>query len=182
MKHRGLLAIVVISTLVTLSCGPCGAISELAGEEGPEISLPPIELDDETPVTPPDDTGAPVEEPVEEPMEEDVPAGPAWSDIPIYPGAREIDEGLPFPSPGAPTDYEGAEIRTYETSDATQKVADFYLTEMANNGWEKIMDMPVEGNHVSAWINESKNVGATIMVIEGQDGMTQIMIVVGQEE
>lgn len=49
MKHRIPLLALTILTLAALACGPCGLISDLTGEEGPEIALPTVEPGDEQP-------------------------------------------------------------------------------------------------------------------------------------
>lgn len=66
MRYRTPILVLTIVALTALACGPCGLISDLTGEEGPEIVLPTIqpelppagdEGEQPTPPSPPDSEG-----------------------------------------------------------------------------------------------------------------------------
>jgi hypothetical protein len=193
MKYRTLLVALAVLALATLACGPCGAISELVGGEGVELPLPvESESEDETPAPLPEATVAPeVEAPEESPEEEATEpepveggssAGAIYGDIPVYPGASETLEQVTPPFGADEGDYALTEFWNYETSDEPAKVSDFYLAEMPNRGWEKIVEMPMDEAHMSVWAKEDEGLGATIVIAETDEGMTYITIIVGQEE
>jgi hypothetical protein len=191
MKHRTLLAIVAIFALVTLSCSPCGLISDLVGEESAEATEPPAEATQ--PPTEPGGEGSEATRPPAEPGGEGPEAtrpsaepgsgpppprpGAAWADVPIYPGASQVqEEAFSFPE-GAPEDLEGVEFRLYETDDPVKKVASFYRDVMPKNGWEEVMPMmPVSEEYaVGAWAKNNGETGAQIVILE-LEGKTRFQI------
>ena len=179
MKHRTLLAIVAIFALVTLSCSPCGLISDLTGEESAEATEPPAEA-----TRPPAEPGGegpeatpPPAEPGGGPPPPPPRPGAAWADVPIYPGASQVqEEAFSFPE-GAPEDLEGVEFRLYETDDPVKKVASFYRDVMPKNGWEEVMPMmPVSEEYaVGAWAKNNGETGAQIVILE-LEGKTKFQI------
>jgi len=175
MKHRTLLAIVAIFALVTLSCSPCGLIGDLIGEESPEATEPPAEPGDEGPeaTRPPAEPGGGPPPPR---------PGAAWADVPIYPGAQQVqEEAFSFPG-GAPEEFEVAEFRLYETDDPVKKVASFYRDVMPKNGWEEVMPMmPVSEEYaVGAWEKNNGETRAQIVILESE-GKTKFQILRGGE-
>ncbi len=193
MKYRTLLVAFAVLALTTLACGPCGAIGDLVGGDGVELPLPAVESEDETSTPLPEAPAAPeAEAPEEESAEEEAPepepvegggsAGAIYGDIPVYPGASETLEQITPPFGADEGDYALTEFWNYETSDERAKVSDFYLAEMPNRGWEKIVEMPTAEAHMSVWVKENEGLGATIVIAETDEGMTYITIIVGQEE
>ena len=131
---------------------------------------------------PPSAETTPIPPPEQPPSQEGPPpAGLAWEDIPVYPGASEIMKEVTASFPPGSTDYELVGSRSYETDDEIEKVADFYLAEMPKKGWEKIMHMQMGGSYTSVWQKGNGKFGTTIGIGE-QNGKTYIAIVVGQEK
>ena len=60
------------------------------------------------------------------------------------------------------------------------KVVDFYLTEMPNQGFEKTMGETMGEGYVSTWVHESKDFGVSVVIAEQEDGKTVIAIVAGK--
>ncbi len=59
--------------------------------------------------------------------------GPYWSDVPVYPGANEV-QFVQGAKPSVPT-YTKMEQRVFQIQDNVDKVAAFYKTKLADNGW-----------------------------------------------
>jgi len=89
MKRKLLVAILIICALVTLACGPCGAISELTGGEG--ISLPELssESGDEQPTSPSESTAEPTSPPDQPESEDEEPT--------LSPDQTEMESEEPTP-------------------------------------------------------------------------------------
>lgn len=98
-----------------------------------------------------------------------------WADMPVYPGASQIQKGNWSIPPADDSEYSKFEWRYYEVSASLEDISNFYNTEMKKKGWEIVawMDMGQmsygmfnknnENDAAMVWINseESKTVIAT---------------------
>ena len=62
--------------------------------------------------------------------------GQTWEDIPVYPGANQV-ANIAGEIPPPAGDWSEMKWRYYETNDTVVQVADFYKSQMPNNGWEQ---------------------------------------------
>ena len=61
--------------------------------------------------------------------------GFTWNDMPIYPGADQVQE-FSISIPPEDEDYTDVEWRYYECGASVEDVVDFYKDKMPDNGWE----------------------------------------------
>lgn len=66
-----------------------------------------------------------------------------------------------------------------ETNDAISKVSETYLAEMTEKGWQKKMDMDMEGQKMMAFNKEERTVN---LVITSDQAKTQIALTVATEQ
>jgi hypothetical protein len=151
-----LMTILVLSCLSFVSCG--GGKKEEATEQGTQET-----------------TLADVSDQQEEKKAQ---TGGGWKDIPEYKGADEVQASAEMNIPGARKDeYEKAEHKAWETSDAPEKVYAYYLKEMPPRGWEKIMNMKYpEGSTISVWQQDDGEKGCVVSSGKQRDGKTHIGI------
>jgi hypothetical protein len=86
-------------------------------------------------------------------------SGFTWSDMPVYPGADQIQKGS-WAIPAEEGEYSKAEWRYYETGDDTSEVSSYYKSEMPDNGWEEMMWMEAEGIAYGYYSKNSEDDGA----------------------
>ncbi len=92
-----------------------------------------------------------------------------WADIPIYSGAKTVQEwkmSLPGAAPGE--EYEKVEWRYYTTKDAVAKVADWYKAEMPKKGWRETLWMSAEDMAWGMYTSKDDSVGAGIVVMKDE--------------
>ena len=98
-----------------------------------------------------------------------------WDDIPVYPGAIDMEE-FSMSFPGAQTgDYEKIEWRYYATGDSLDDVSSFYADSMPGNGWDETATMNMGDAFWSYWSKDNGDTGAYIAVVN-DDGETNIMM------
>ncbi len=138
------LVLTVVMVLGSVSLIACGG----GGEEG-GTTPPPSEGE----TAPPKDTAAipaggigppPTPEEMAPPSSEEEVTPPSgggftWNDMPVYPGADQIQKGSRIiPSgygKGPGRNYIHPEWRYYETRDSAEKVIAFYKSQMPGKGW-----------------------------------------------
>ncbi|MDY6912140.1 MAG: hypothetical protein SVM79_07300 [Chloroflexota bacterium] len=117
------------------------------------------------------------EEPTaEEPVSAATPGEFTWDDMPVYPGA-ETDE-MSWTSVQS-ADFQMG-IRIYTTNDSVDDVADFYRSEMPQNGWDENMFMQAGGMVTGVFTKNADLVGATV-IIESDGGVTTFSLQRTQE-
>src|SRR4030042_6166315 len=89
-----------------------------------------------------------------------------WADIPIYSGAKTVQEWkMSLPGVGPGQEYEKVEWRYYTTKDAVAKVGDFYKAEMPKKGWKETLWMSAaEGLAWGMYQNKTERGGGGIFV------------------
>ena len=113
MKKVISLVLVVVMMLGCIGLVACGG--------GEEVGQPPTEEEE----APPSGVGL------------------TWADMPVYPGANQIEE-MTWTIPPAEGDYSTLEWRYYETRASVSEVAAFYKSQMPGKGWQEAMWMAVE--------------------------------------
>ncbi len=82
--------------------------------------------------------------------------------------------------------YKGAELKmamelpqafnlSFETNEAVSKVSETYLAEMTENGWQKKMDMDMQGQKIMAFNKDERTVN---VMISSDQAKTQIALTV----
>jgi hypothetical protein len=125
----------------------------------------------------PADGGTP--EPSDEEEEEPTPSGGdlTWKDMPIYHGADAKEDFWATVT----TEGKEAEMRMYQTDDSVDEVADFYKSEMPDNGWDEAMWMSIGGSVTGAFTKNNEHDFATIAIADVGDEGTLITLTRGQE-
>jgi hypothetical protein len=98
------------------------------------------------------------------PEEEGTPpsgGGFTWNDMPVYPGANQVQKGS-WSMPPAEGDYSKVEWRYYETGDSMSTVASYYRSQMPAKGWQEMGWMGMEAGGYYSKNNEQD--GAMIWV------------------
>ena len=137
------------------------------------------------------------------PGEGETPEGPPPGEvgelpsIPAYPGAEEVFSGtftgvgdFPVPDVGdgglEPEDYGTVHYTAYETSDAPEKVLDFYKTEF--KGWEEEWTFRVEKvtrkGEVVVWSKDDGDIAAWMAALTAahQEGTTTVVVAMGARQ
>ena len=128
MKRLSLLVLILVIALGCISLVGCGN-----GGDTPALSAPEQADTPEEPVVPEDAI-----------PEISVPSDTSfWSDLPIYPGANEVQQ-MSWSIPPADGDYSRVEWHYYETGDQVTAVSAFYKGQMVSSGWQEMgwMEMP----------------------------------------
>jgi predicted outer membrane protein len=68
---------------------------------------------------------------------------------------------------------------TFETNEAVSKVSETYLAEMTDNGWQKKMDMDMQGQKMMAFSKDERTVS---VMISSDQSKTQIALTVATEK
>jgi hypothetical protein len=133
--------------------------------------------------TPPATVAGKQAAPTSTPKEATAKPAEGWADIPIYSGAKSVQEwkmSLPGMAPGQ--EYEKVEWRYYTTQDAVTKVADFYRSEMPKKGWKETLWMAAQDTAWGMYTSKDDNVGAGIYVMKDEsENVTGIMIWRGEK-
>jgi hypothetical protein len=79
--------------------------------------------------------------------------GFSWDDIPVYTGADSVQQAS-WSIPPAEGEYARVEWRYYETGASLDDVADFYQSEMPDNGWNEQGNM---NTPMMKWFVYTKN-------------------------
>ena len=126
-----------------------------------------------TPTTTPAPSTAPSATPSGAPAPQATTGGAAWSDIPIYPSLRQVQEkNIPFP----PTANNiKAEFRYYETGDAPEKVVTYYKSQMPANGWEQAAWTEAPQVAMGGYTKSQEEHIAWVWVFAAE-GKTQVML------
>jgi hypothetical protein len=107
----------------------------------------------------------------------------SWAAIPVYPGASRVKRAVTTPVLEiVKAEYKKVEHRYYQTADAEEQVASFYLAEMPRKGWNKLMSMNFGGlSFLSSWQMEGGEIGVTITSLKrDEDEQTGFLIIKGQ--
>jgi hypothetical protein len=174
--------IVVSLILVLVMVFGCVGLAACGCEEEEET---PATTDGGAPAK--SDGGAPApsdkekEKPAPSDEEEEEPAPSlgefSWDDMPIYHGADAKEDFW------ATVTQEGKEVemRMYQTDDSVDEVADFYKSEMPDNGWDEAMWMSIGGSVTGAFTKNNEHDFATIAIADVGDEGTLITLTRGQE-
>ena len=98
-------------------------------------------------------------------------SGFTWNDIPVYGGAKQLQE-MNWSIPPAEGDYTEVEWRYYETNDSPASVLAYYKSNMPGNGWgehEGWMEMPELTMGIYSKNNEKDS---AIIWIAAEEGKT----------
>ena len=99
------------------------------------------------------------------PKEATVKPAEGWADIPIYSGAKSIQQlNMTVPGAAPGQDYQKVEWRYYTTQDAVTKVADFYKAEMPKKGWKETLWMAAQDTAWGMYTSKDDNVGAGLFI------------------
>ncbi len=122
MKRLTALVLIVIMALSCISLVACGNGGDTPVSPAPEQAATPEEA------TTPEEAIPKIT----------VPSGNSfWSNIPIYPGANEVQK-LSWAIPPAEGDFSRVEWHYYETGDQMTAVSAFYKGEMVSSGWQEM--------------------------------------------
>ena len=126
MKKGISLVFVFVLILACVGIAACSG----GGPGAPSPAASPTPADSPSPASPPTpaSTGS----------------GFTWNDIPVYGGAKQLQE-MNWSIPPAEGDYTEVEWRYYETNDSPASVSAYYKSNMPANGWgEHVgwMEMP----------------------------------------
>lgn len=96
-----------------------------------------------------------------------------WADMPVYPGASQIQKGNWSIPPADDSEYSKFEWRYYEVSASLENISDFYNTEMKKKGWEIVawMDM---GQMSYGMFNKNNENDAAMVWINSEESQTVI--------
>ena len=100
------------------------------------------------------------------PEEEGTPpsgGGFTWNDMPVYPGANQVQKGS-WSIPPAEGDYSKVEWRYYETGDSMSTVASYYRSQMPAEGWQEMGWMEMEDVSWGYYSKNNEQDGAMIWV------------------
>ncbi len=97
--------------------------------------------------------------------------GAYWSDVPIYP---EVNETIYVAGqkPSVAT-YTKMEQRVFQTQDSVDKVAAFYKTQLAANGWEGGSEPGITSTYTK---DGGKGYLLVSIVLDEQQNMTQLVL------
>lgn len=118
--------------------------------------------------TPPVGTSEPATTPPDENKGETPSGSLNWGDMPVYPGADEIQKGS-WSIPPAEGDYSKVEWRYYETSDDADKVGEYYKDKMEDNDWEEMLWMDVADMKWGMFTKNNERDAAMIWVAAEED-------------
>ena len=153
----------ILSFLVVLLilAGCIGMIACGEPDDEPEMSTPGGQEEEEAP--PPTDE----EEEEEEEEEDEAPppsgGGFTWNDMPVYPGAKQIQKGS-WSIPPQEGEWSKTEWRYYESNASVGTIVDYYKSEMTENGWENLMWMEMEEVSWAMYHKNNEQDGAMIWV------------------
>ncbi|MFC2017605.1 hypothetical protein ACFLUD_04255 [Chloroflexota bacterium] len=82
-----------------------------------------------------------------------------WDDMPVYPGAKQIEKGS-WPIPEARGEWSKIEWRYYETIREERFVLYFFKTEMLNKGWREDAWVTHRGTTTGSYSKNNKQDGA----------------------
>lgn len=106
------------------------------------------------------------------------------ADIPIYPGAKSVQQltsSVPGAAPGQ--EYQKVEWRYYTSNDTVAKVGDFYKTEMPKKGWKETLWMTTDAMAWGAYANKDDSVEVGVYVIKDESqNVTGIIIWRGEKK
>lgn len=96
-----------------------------------------------------------------------------WADMPVYPGASQIQKGNWSIPLADDSEFSKFEWRYYEASGSIESISDFYNTEMKARGWEIVawMDM---GQISYGMFNKNNENDAAMVWISLEEGKTVI--------
>ena len=101
-------------------------------------------------------------------------AGLSWNDMPVYSGAKSIDNSN-WAIPPVEGEYTKAEWRYFETKDSADEVSAFYKSRMAAKGWSEQGVMNLPGMNWGMYSKNDENDSAAVW-ISSQDGKTVIAL------
>ena len=92
-----------------------------------------------------------------------------WDDMPIYPGADQIQE-FSISMPMEDEEYSEVEWRYYECDASVEDVVDFYKDEMPDYGWEEMMWMDMSEIAYGMYMKNNEEDAAMVWIAaEGGD-------------
>jgi hypothetical protein len=127
---------------------------------------------------------------------EETPAGEAGElpDIPAYPGATEVSTGtltgaggFPIPMLGDsgidPEDYGSVQYTTYQTSDSSGDVVDFYKDEFSDwtEEWSFNLEQAGENGEIVVWSKDGGDFAAWMAATE-DEGTTSVVVAMGASQ
>ena len=96
-----------------------------------------------------------------------------WADMPVYPGANQIQKGSWAVPPADDSEYAKFEWRYYETTASVGEVSGFYDAKMSSNGWETMAWMEMGEVNWGMYNKNSEN-DAAMVWISSDEGKTVI--------
>jgi len=100
--------------------------------------------------------------------------GLTWADIPVYPGANQIQE-MTWTIPSEEGEWTKMEWRYYETGASVSAVATFYKSQMPGKGWQETFWMEVEEMQWG-WYSKNNEQDGAIVSINSEEGKTFIAL------
>lgn len=105
--------------------------------------------------------------------------GLSWNDMPIYPGADQIQKGS-WSIPAEEGEYSKVEWRYYETGDDLDDVVDFYKDKMPDNGWEEMGWFDMQEMAWGLYVKNNEKDAAYVWMME-EEGQTVVALMRGAE-
>jgi len=136
------LVLVVVMMLGCIGLVACGGGEEVGPPPTEEEAPPPSE---EEPTPPPPGVGL------------------TWGDMPVYPGANQVQK-VTWSIPPAEGDFLRIEWRYYETRDSVSAVATFYKSQMPGKGWEETFWMEMDEMRWGYYAKNNEQDGAMVWV------------------
>ena len=113
-------------------------------------------------------------EPTKEPAIVPSTGGLTWNDMPVYPGAKQVQKGS-WSIPPTEGDYSKVEWRYYESGDNLDTIATSYKTQMPARGWEEMGWMEVPEMRWGIYNKNNEN-DAAMVWIASDDGKSVIAL------